>query len=289
MCARQDSLSRRRERGEAALIETCFACAMLALSRRSSCLIPFLKTFRLACLALSLAAFVPRAFAEEALVAVAANFAAPMEALEAAFEKESGHALTVSIGATGKLYAQIANGAPFDILLAADAERPERLEAEGRAVAGSRFTYAVGRLALWSADPALIGEDGAALLREGKFRRLAIANPDLAPYGAAAMEVLEGLGLAGTLRPRIVMGENIGQAFAMVASANAELGFVALSQIAGDDRGSRWIPPSDSYAPIRQDAVLLARAAENEAALAFLAYLKSDEARAVVEKYGYAP
>ena len=246
----------------------------------------FLKSVCLA--AFALAALSRPAAAGEALVAVAANFAAPMQELEAAFEKTSGHALTVSAGSTGKLYAQIANGAPFDILLAADTERPERLEAEGRAVAGSRFTYAAGRLALWSADPALIGETGA-VLREGKFRRLAIANPVLAAYGAAAMDVLNGLGLAETLRLRIVMGENIGQAFAMVASGNAELGFVALSQVAEDEKGSRWIPPAASYAPIRQDAALLSRAAENEAALAFLEYLKSDEARAIMEKYGYAP
>ena len=247
----------------------------------------FLKSVCLA--ALALAVLSRPAAAGEALIAVAANFAAPMQALEAAFEAESGHALTVSAGSTGKLYAQIANGAPFDILLAADTERPERLEAEGRAVAGSRFTYAAGRLALWSADPVLIGEDGAAVLRAAAFRRLAIANPDLAPYGAAAMEVLSGLGLAETLRSRIVMGENIGQAFAIAASGNAELGFVALSQVAEDEKGSRWIPPAASYAPIRQDAALLSRAAENEAALAFLEYLKSDEARAIMEKYGYAP
>ncbi|MEQ8936695.1 MAG: molybdate ABC transporter substrate-binding protein [Amphiplicatus sp.] len=250
-------------------------------------MVPFVKIFRLAFFVLAFAAFAARASAGEALIAVAANFAAPMEALEAAFEKSSGHALTVSAGSTGKLYAQIAGGAPFDILLAADTERPERLEAEGRAVSGSRFTYAVGRLALWSADTGFIGEDGAAVLRDGKFRRLAIANPDLAPYGAAAMETLEELGLAETLRSKIVMGENIGQAYAMAASGNAELGFVALSQIAADKSGSRWVPPAALYKPIRQDAVLLARAAKNEAALAFLAYLKSEEAHAVLARSGY--
>lgn len=250
--------------------------------------LPF-RFLRAAALCLSLAPMAGEAAAGEALVAVAANFAEPMAALEAAFEEDSGHKLTVSAGSTGKLYAQIAGGAPFDIFLAADAAHPARLEAEGRAVAGSRFTYAVGRLALWSADPALIGDDGAAVLREAKFRRLAIANPDLAPYGAAAMQILAALGLDETLRPRIVTGENIGQAYAMIASGNAELGFVALSQIAGAPaKGSRWAPPDGLYAPIRQDAALLKRAADNEAALAFLAYLKTDAARAVMERYGYA-
>ncbi len=174
-------------------------------------------------LSLLLVLFLPGpAAAEEAVVAVAANFTEVVERLEADFERESGHTVTVVAGSTGKLYAQIANGAPFDVFLSADQERPERLEKEGLAVAGSRFTYATGRLTLWSSEPGRVGGDGAATLRQGKFRLLAIANPELAPYGAAAKQALEKLGLWDRFKDRIVMGETIGQAHAMVASGNAE-------------------------------------------------------------------
>jgi molybdate transport system substrate-binding protein len=238
-----------------------------------------------------LLAVLPRsAVAGEALVAVAANFTEVMERLEADFERDSGHQLTVAVGSTGKLYAQIAHGAPFDVLLAADQERPERLESEGLAVAGSRFTYAVGRLTLWSPEEGRVDVDGAATLRAAAFRSLALANPDLAPYGAAAKETLEHLGLWETLAGKIVKGENIGQAHAMVASGNAELGFVALSSVLSprnQQPGSRWDVPADLYAPIRQDAVLLQRAADNPAAKAFLAFLRSDAVRALIETYGY--
>jgi molybdate transport system substrate-binding protein len=230
------------------------------------------------------------ASADEALVAVAANFSEVVERLAANFESASGHSLTVTTGSTGKLYAQIRNGAPFDVLLAADQRRPELLEKEGRAVAGSRFTYAVGRLTLWSPDPERVTADGAETLRSGAFRKLAIANPDLAPYGAAARETLTALGLLDTLGDRVVMGENIGQAHALVATGNAELGFVALSFVLSPRNrtpGSRWDVPQDLHAPIRQDAVLLIRAADNPAARAFLDYLKSAEARAVIESFGY--
>lgn len=228
---------------------------------------------------------------EEAVVAVAANFAEVAERLEKDFEGASGHRLTFVVGSTGKLYAQIANGAPFDVFLSADQETPARLEKEGQAVAGSRFTYAVGRLTLWSPEPGRVGSDGAATLKEGKFRRLAIANPELAPYGAAAKQALEKLGLWERFKDRIVMGETIGQAHAMVASGNAELGFVALSYVLSprtETKGSRWDVPARLHAPLQQDAVLLARAAGNPAARAFLDFLRSAKARAVMETYGYA-
>jgi molybdate transport system substrate-binding protein len=228
--------------------------------------------------------------AEEALVAVAANFKDAIDRLEADFEQRTGHVLEVTTGSTGQLYSQIVHGAPFDVLLAADQERPERLEREEHAVAGSRFTYAVGRLVLWSPDPDRIDADGAATLKSGDFRRLAIANPDVAPYGAAAIEVLETLGLAETLRPRIVMGEDIGQTFAMIGTGNAELGFVALSYVLSpqnEQQGSRWDVPADLYTPIRQDAVLLDHGADNAAAAAFMDFLQGGEARAVIGGFGY--
>jgi len=242
-------------------------------------------------LAVLFLAVLPRpVFAAEALVAVAANFAEVMERLEADFERDSGHVLTVAVGSTGKLYAQITHGAPFDVLLAADQKRPQLLEGEGAAVAGSRFTYAVGRLTLWSPDEGRVAADGETTLRAGDFRSLALANPDLAPYGAAARQALERLGLWETLKPKAVMGQNIGQAHALVASGNADLGFVALSYVLSprnDHPGSRWDVPAALYTPIRQDAALLSRAADNPAAREFLAFLRSDAARTLIETYGY--
>ena len=226
--------------------------------------------------------------AEEALVAVATNFAAVIETLETDFERSSGHRLTVTTGSTGKLYAQIVNGAPFDVLLAADQRRPELLEREGHAVEGLRFTYAIGRLALWSPnDPSQ--PIGRETLELGSFRKLAIANPDLAPYGAAARETLERLGLLERLRDRIVMGENIGQTYAMVATGNADLGFVALAYVLNPRgmRGSHWEVPISTYTPIRQDAVLLSRAAKNEAAREFLEFLKRADVRTDIQRFGY--
>lgn len=227
---------------------------------------------------------------EEALVAVAANFTEVMEQLEEDFESASAHELNVVVGSTGKLYAQIGHGAPFDVFLAADQRRPKLLEEEGLAVAGSRFTYAAGRLTLWSPEPDRIGDDGAATLREGAFRLLAIANPDLAPYGAAARQTLESLGLRASLEDKIVMGETIGQAHALVASGNVELGFVALSYVLSPRNktpGSRWDVPARLHSPILQDAVLVSRAAGNPAARGFLDFLKSEEAKAVIESFGY--
>lgn len=228
--------------------------------------------------------------ARETLVAVAANFSEPAAALEERFEADSGDTLTLVIGSTGKLYAQIVNGAPFDAFLAADSERPLLLEEAGRAVAGSRFTYALGRLALWSPDPNRVATDGAATLGEGTFRLLAIANPRLAPYGSAAVQTLETLGLSAALRGKLVMGENVGQAYAMVATGNAELGFVAVSQVLGlpsGAAGSRWDVPADMHPPIRQDAALLARGADKGVAAEFLRFLHSAEARRIIRGFGY--
>jgi len=228
--------------------------------------------------------------AEDTLVAVAANFAEVVDALQPAFEQATGHGLTATTASTGTLYAQIAQGAPFDVLLSADVRTPERLAAEGAGVPGTRFTYAVGRLTLWSSDPARIAGDGAAALRDAGLRHIAVANPDLAPYGVAAREALQSLGLWEALRPKLVMGQNIGQTHSMVATGNAALGFVALSAVVSPRakvRGSRWDVPQALYSPIRQDALLLRAGAGNAAARAFLDFLKSAEARAVIKCYGY--
>ena len=222
-------------------------------------------------------------------VAVAANFTAPAKRIAAEFERETGHKVQLSFGATGKFYAQIRNGAPFEVLLAADDSTPARLEAEGAAIPGSRFTYAIGRLALWSAQPGFVDAKGE-VLRAGRFKHLAIANPRLAPYGAAAVEALAALKLLDSLRPKFVQGENIAQTHQFIATGNAELGFVALSQVFKEGRigeGSAWIVPAVLHHPIRQDAVLLARGKEKPAAEAWLRYLKGDRARAIIHSFGY--
>lgn len=229
--------------------------------------------------------------AAEATLAVAANFAEVAEVLVDAFEAETDHTMRISAGSTGQLYAQIINGAPFDVFLSADQRTIAQLEAEGGSAEGTRFTYAIGKLTLWSADDALIGDDGAAFLQANTFRALAIANPDVAPYGLAARQTLEALGLWGTLEPKIVRGENIGQTHAMVSTGNAEAGFVALSYVlspSNQQPGSRWDVPQECYEPIRQDAVVTVRGADNEAATAFIAYLASAPAKAIIEDYGYA-
>jgi molybdate transport system substrate-binding protein len=239
--------------------------------------------------ALLLALIAHAACAAEVQVAVAANFTAPMRRIAASFEQATGHKAQLAFGSTGKFYAQIRNGAPFDVLLAADDETPVRLEKEALAVAGSRFTYSIGQLALWSAKPGYVDAEGA-VLRQGAFRHLALANPKLAPYGAAAVETLDKLGLLAALQPKFVQGENIAQTFQFVSTGNAELGFVALSQVVEGGKlksGSAWIVPSSLHAPIRQDAVLLARGKDNPAALALLQYLKEDRARAIIKAYGY--
>jgi molybdate transport system substrate-binding protein len=240
-------------------------------------------------LALTLLAAAP-AHAEEALVAVAANFASAVEAIGGAFAEDTGHTIQVTTGATGKLYAQIGEGAPFAVLLSADAKTPAKLEEEGMAIAGSRFTYAVGKLSLWSADSDRIGADPKAALMSAETLHVAIANPDLAPYGVAAREALTALGLWETIQPKIVMGENIGQTFSMVDSGAAQMGFVATSavQMPGKEpRGSRYDVPQEQFAPIRQDAVLLKAGEGNAAAIAFLDYLKGDKAKAIIASFGY--
>jgi molybdate transport system substrate-binding protein len=226
--------------------------------------------------------------AAEVSVAVAANFTAPLDALAAAFAKVSGHHLVISSGSSGKLYLQITAGAPFEVMLSADSERPIRLEQEGAAVPGTRFTYAIGELVLWSRDPGLVDPAGS-VLASSRFRHLAIANPETAPYGAAARQVLQGLDLWQKLAPRLVQGEDIGQTYQFVATGNAELGFVALSQIraAGKPQGSLWIVPSERYRPIEQQAVLLARGKNSPAARGFLEFLRSAPARTLIQEFGY--
>lgn len=226
----------------------------------------------------------------QALVAVAANFAGVVERLKPDFEAATGHRLLATTGSTGKLYAQISAGAPFDLLLSADTATPARLEREGTAVPGSRFTYAVGRLVLWSARPGVVAEDGRSTLKAGAFRHLAIANPDLAPYGVAARQVLQASGTWAALQSRLVMGQNIGQTHSMVATGAAELGFVALSAVRQPGvapRGSVWVVPQALYSPVQQDAVLLRAGAANPAAQAFVAYLRSPAAQRVIEAHGY--
>lgn len=231
-----------------------------------------------------------RAAAEEALLAVAANFAGAMESIAAAFAEDTGHAVRFTTGSTGKLHAQISEGAPFDVLLSADAKTPERLEAEGLGVAGSRFTYAVGRLSLWSPDADRDLSDARAALTGTDVLFIAIANPELAPYGVAAREAMRAMGVWDKVQPKIVMGQNIGQTFSLVDSGAAQLGFVATSALEGpraEPRGSRLDIPQELFTPIRQDAVLLEPGEDNPAAVAFLEYLKGDEARAIARSFGY--
>lgn len=227
--------------------------------------------------------------ADDVRVAVAANFTAPLEKIAAEFAGDTGHRLIVASGSSGKLYAQIRNGAPFEAFLSADEETPTRLEHEGLAVSGTRFTYAIGKLVLWSPRPGYIDSRGE-VLKSGEFKHLAVANPKLAPYGRAAQELMEKKGLWQSIQPRLVMGENITQTYQFAASGNAELGLVALSQIrkaGGEPQGSFWIVPQSLYSPIRQDAALLANGKGRTAAEQFLKYLKSDKATAIIQRFGY--
>jgi molybdate transport system substrate-binding protein len=241
--------------------------------------------------ALALAALAFPAGADEVQVAVAANFSAAAQKIAAQFEKDTGHVVKLSVGATGKFYAQIEAGAPFDVLLAADQATPGKLVAEGKAVPATLHTYAVGKLVLWSADPALVDGNGD-VLRSGQWKHLSVADARLAPYGQAARETLASLKLTQALQPRIVTAESIGQALQFVQSGNAELGFVALGQVQPPDgskpAGSMWIVPANLYSPIRQDAVVIARTQVAKAATQFVDYLASDKAREVVKAYGYA-
>jgi molybdate transport system substrate-binding protein len=241
------------------------------------------------CLALGLLSVASVASADTVLVAVAANFMAPMNQIATAFERKTGHEVSASFGSTGKLYAQIENGAPFEALLAADEATPKRLVKESIAVPGSRFTYAAGTLALWSAKPDLVDDEGR-VLKSGDFAKLAIANPKLAPYGAAAVATMTALGVKNTLEPKFVVGENIAQTFQFVDSGNADLGFVALSQVMKKGeitKGSSWIVPAELHAPIRQDAVVLLKGKERPGVAALMEFLKGDEARAIIRSFGY--
>ena len=244
---------------------------------------------RIAALVLVAALTSTPSLAGEVHVAVAANFAAPMRSLVSEFERESGHRALVSLGATGQLAAQIRQGAPFGVLLAADATTPSKLASDGYALAATQRTYAIGRLVLWSRNADYVDAKGD-VMRRSDFRRLAIANPKLAPYGAAATQTLSALGLREKLRSKTVEGANINQAFQFVASGNAELGFVAMSQVMQEgrlQRGSAWIVPANLHEPIRQDVILLAKGQENPAAIALLRYLDSRAARDIIRRYGY--
>ena len=221
-------------------------------------------------------------------VAVASNFLPVMAKLEAGFEADTGYQLQTVSGSTGALYTQITQGAPYDIFLAADAARPQRLEADGSAVQGSRITYALGGLVLWSNNDAALS--GASLQQTSARNKFAIANPNLAPYGRAAREVLISEGVYEALSDRLVYGENISQTFAFIQTGNAALGFIAKAQLLSLDpqsQGAHWTPPASAYEPIRQDAVLLTSAADNPAAKAFMAYLKSDKAGELIATHGY--
>ncbi len=234
-------------------------------------------------------AFSSLALADEVQVAVAANFTAPMKQIAADFEKDTGHKAVAAFGATGKFYAQIKNGAPFEVLLAADDTTPAKLEAEGAAVAGSRFTYAIGRLVLWSAKPGFVDDKGE-VLKKGEFKHVSVANPKLAPYGVAAVEALTALKLIDAVQPKFVLAENIAQTYQFAVTGNAELGFVALAQVMKDGKiteGSAWVVPANLHQPIKQDAVILANGKGKPAAEALLKYLKGDKAKAVIKSYGY--
>jgi molybdate transport system substrate-binding protein len=227
--------------------------------------------------------------AAEVQAAVAANFTAPMKAIAAAFKERTGDSVAAAYGATGQFYAQIRNGAPFEVFLSADDATPARLEQEGATVPGSRFTYATGALALWSAKPGYVDRDGQ-VLKQNSYAHLSIANPKSAPYGLAAMQTLARLGLADAVRAKLVEGQSIAQAQQFVATGNAELGFVALSQVYKDGKltgGSAWIVPESLHEPIRQDAVILAKGKDNPAARAFMDFLKGPEAAAIIRSYGY--
>lgn len=245
----------------------------------------------LSCLSVLLCATLAHAVAQaaEVQVAVAANFAEPIKAIAAVLEKTTGHKLKISTGASGAFYTQIRNGAPFDVFLSADNERPEMLEKDGLAQPGTRFTYAIGQLVLWSARPGRVDGQGA-VLKAADLGKVAHANAKTAPYGAAALQVLDKLGLKDTLRPRLVQGESIGQTFNFVKTGNADVGFVAMSQVLEGGRlkeGSMWVIPQAQYDPIRQDAVVLKKGAENEAATALFKLLQSPNIKDLIRSYGY--
>lgn len=226
------------------------------------------------------------AWAGQTSVAVAANFTEAAKEIAVAFKARTGHEAVLSFGASGQFYTQITQGAPFEILLSADDERPRKLVEDGLGVASSRFTYAIGKLVLWSRDPGVV--KGADTFKTASITKLSIASPTVAPYGVAAVETLKALKLYETFAAKLVQGNSIAQAFQFIDTGNAELGFVALSQVINNPAGSRWLVPQALYTPIRQDAVQLKKAADNQAATAFLSFLKEPEAVAIIARYGYA-
>jgi len=243
---------------------------------------------RLSTLILSLLA-IATAQADEVQVAVAANFTGPMQVISVLFERDTGHKASLSYGATGKFYAQISNGAPFEVFLSADDNTPAKLVKEGNAVAGTAFTYAIGKVVLWSTDPKLVDAKGE-VLKKGGFKHLALANPKTAPYGAAGIQVMNKLGVAESIKPLIVQGENISQTHQFIATGAAELGFVAYSQVIKNGTigsGSGWLVPANLYDPIRQDAVILAKGKDKPAAIALMNFLKGEKAQAVIKSFGY--
>jgi len=225
--------------------------------------------------------------AGETLVAVAANFTAPAKEIAAVFESKTKHKAILSFGSTGKLYAQIANGAPFDLLLSADSVTPTKAIREGLAVPGSDFTYAKGKIALYSLDPTLIDREGSILSSPKRFNKIAIANPKTAPYGKASVQVMQHFGAYGDIKNKIVKGENVAQVYQFIITANAQLGFIAVSQLRGSADGSSWVPPESLYSPIRQNAALLLKGRSNQTAGIFLEFLKSADARHIIKDYGY--
>lgn len=240
----------------------------------------------LATLALVTAAlFTSQASAGQTNVAVAANFTDASKEIAAAFKKKTTNDAILSFGSSGQLVTQITQDAPFEIFLSADDARPKELVTQGLGVPGSEFTYAIGKLVLWSKQPDLV--KGEETLKGAKFSKLSICDPVAAPYGAAAVETMKSLKLYDSLKPKFVEGANITQAYQFIETGNAEVGFVALSQLAGKNEGSRWMVPQDLYKPITQGAVLLKKGENNPAATAFIEFLKGPEARAIIEKYGY--
>jgi len=231
----------------------------------------------------------PFAVAGEVVVAVAANFTAPMNIIATEFEKDTGHKAALAFGSSGRFYAQVKNGAPFQVFLSADDETPAKLAHDGLAEPASQFTYAIGSLVLWSAKPGFVDAKGD-VLKSGKFTKLAIANPKTAPYGKAAIQTLTQLGLLASVEPKLVQGENIAQTFQFTQTGNADLGFVALSQVMKEGKvteGSAWVVPAEMHEPIRQDVILLSTGRGNAAAEALMKYLRTDKARGVIRSFGY--
>jgi molybdate transport system substrate-binding protein len=248
-----------------------------------------MKSIKSGLLGVLLAMMAQVANAGEVNAAVAANFAAPVQQIAELFQKETGHTVKLSFGSSGKFYSQIKEGAPFDVFLAADERNPKLLEQDGLAVADTRFVYALGKLVLWSAKPGFVDDKGA-VLSKGNYNKIAYADPKLAPYGLAAQETLQKMNLWDKVQSKLVTGESITQTYQFAATGNAELAFIALSQITKDGKvteGSWWIVPSEMYTPIKQSAVQLSAAKDPAAAKAFITFLKSEKALAIIRGFGY--